>query len=468
MYRGALAADAVATVTNELLTTYGISRQVVVAGELLVDLRATDPSATSATWNNRGTLADFSRIGNPAVQLIQGVTAVALNFDHATSAWDDAYQGPEAPATLVGSDSRSIEIWAYNPSDGLQQLEETAVAWGRRGGPAGTNLSFGYGNSTIWGAVGHWDTPDMPWFPAGGSPTLGQWHHLVYTYDGGTARLYADGAPTFNESFVLNTHAGTINLGAQNGNAGFLALNEGQPGSLALANVRVHSGVLSAADILANYYAGIQLATTPPTAVADDYQLNEDGLLSEPAPGLLGNDLNPSGLPLTAVLDAGPAHGSLMLNADGSFSYEPDDNYFGPDSFTYHARSGGADSGPVTVTITVDPVYDPVVAQPDAYVVDTGTLLSPAAPGVLANDSNLDNVVRTATLGADVQHGSLTLRGDGSFDYQPLGGYVGPDSFTYYVFDGTSNSNLVTVQLTVDTPPWPTTTATPPAKISPW
>src|SRR5690606_7534017 len=122
-----------------------------------------------------------------------------------------------------------------------QQAEETAVAWGRRGGPEGSNLTFGYGNNATWGAVGHWGAPDIPWYAAGGSPTLGQWHHLVYTYDGSTVRLYSDGVQTYSETVgLLGTHAElTINIGAQNGNGGVLSLTEGQAGSLALANVRI-------------------------------------------------------------------------------------------------------------------------------------------------------------------------------------------------------------------------------------
>ena len=56
---------------------------------------------------------------------------------------------------------------------------------------------------------------------------------------------------------------------------------------------------------------------------------------------MLGNDADPDGEhALTAVLVSGPAHGTLTLNADGSFTYTPDANYSGPDSFTYRASDG--------------------------------------------------------------------------------------------------------------------------------
>ena len=53
------------------------------------------------------------------------------------------------------------------------------------------------------------------------------------------------------------------------------------------------------------------------------------------------------------MLASGPAHGSLVLNADGSFTYAPVAGYSGSDAFTYHANDGQADSNDATVQITV-------------------------------------------------------------------------------------------------------------------
>src|SRR3989475_3561737 len=63
--------------------------------------------------------------------------------------------------------------------------------------------------------------------------------------------------------------------------------------------------------------------------------------------------------PLIAILVNGPAHGTLSLNNDGSFTYTPALNYNGPDSFTYKANDGQVDSPTnATVSITVTPVND--------------------------------------------------------------------------------------------------------------
>ena len=61
------------------------------------------------------------------------------------------------------------------------------------------------------------------------------------------------------------------------------------------------------------------------------------------AAGVLGNDADPDGDPLTAVLVSGPSHGTLTLNANGSFTYTPNANFNGTDSFTYRASDGTLD-----------------------------------------------------------------------------------------------------------------------------
>jgi len=112
---------------------------------------------------------------------------------------------------------------------------------------------------------------------------------------------------------------------------------------------------------------------------------------------------------------AGPNHGTLSLNADGSFSYSPAANFNGTDSFTYKASDGQAQSGVATVTITVTPVNDaPVAANDDSYTTPEDTLLMVTAPGLLANDSDVDGDTLSAVLVTGPTHGTLTLNGDGS------------------------------------------------------
>ena len=110
----------------------------------------------------------------------------------------------------------------------------------------------------------------------------------------------------------------------------------------------------------------------PPVATDDGYALEPDSVLSVPRPGVLENDFDPDGDPLTAVLDDGPSHGSLTLSPDGSFIYTPDDGFVGVDRFTYRATDGHFESNLATVTllvgteIVVNSTADPGDGVPDA------------------------------------------------------------------------------------------------------
>ena len=231
------------------------------AGDLFVALDAADLEDDLVNWLNRAddSIGDFIGQGAPVLEDINGISAVTLNSD----ALLDAYQSPgPAPEGLAGLDpTRSIEIWAFNPAIAV---EETLVAWGRRGGPEGTNMSFNYGTHPAYGAVGQWgDGPDLGWNDGGGAPAAGAWHHLVYTYDGAdtmTTRVYADGcevAEYCNEEFqgagVINTHENLpIVIGAQMEDDG-VTLNFGLRGTLSVWRVRVHGGVLTPEQIATNY-----------------------------------------------------------------------------------------------------------------------------------------------------------------------------------------------------------------------
>jgi VCBS repeat-containing protein len=189
-------------------------------------------------------------------------------------------------------------------------------------------------------------------------------------------------------------------------------------------------------------------ANGPPAAVDDSYNTDEDATLDVAAPGILGNDTDPDGDPLSAVLKTDVSNGSLTLNPDGSFSYRPDPDFSGTDSFAYDASDGGL-VDTATVSITVDPVNDPPVAVDDSYNGSEDTALNVATPGVLVNDTDVDGDTLTAGLDTDVSNGSLTLNADGSFSYTPDPGFTGSDSFIYAVSDGVL-VDTATVTITVD------------------
>jgi len=84
----------------------------------------------------------------------------------------------------------------------------------------------------------------------------------------------------------------------------------------------------------------------------------EDTLLSESAPGLLSGDANVGDGSLVATLVADAAHGDLSISDDGAFSYMPDADFSGVDTFTFAAYDGENVSAARTATITVSPVAD--------------------------------------------------------------------------------------------------------------
>jgi|GEM_PF-4339375 len=190
-------------------------------------------------------------------------------------------------------------------------------------------------------------------------------------------------------------------------------------------------------------------SNSAPVAVADTYSVNEDQTLNETT-GVLANDTDadPSDT-LSAVLVSDVSDGTLSLQPNGTFTYTPDANFSGTDSFTYKANDGSADSNTVTVTITVNAVNDAPVAVADTYNVNEDQTLNETT-GVLDNDTDAEGDTLTAVLVSDVSDGTLSLQPNGTFTYTPDANFSGTDSFTYKANDGTADSNTVTATITVN------------------
>jgi VCBS repeat-containing protein/YD repeat-containing protein len=184
-----------------------------------------------------------------------------------------------------------------------------------------------------------------------------------------------------------------------------------------------------------------------PSASSENYSVVHDRTLTvSAASGVLHNDSDPNGIPLTAVLVTSPSHGSLTLNSDGSLSYTPNTHYTGSDSFSYYAYNGYQASSTVSDSINVTN-HAPVANEDHYYPNDGSTFTVSASSGVLANDTDADGDTLTASLVSGPSHGSLTLNSDGSFSYTPDSGFVGTDTFEYAASDGVASSNA-TVTLT--------------------
>ena len=179
---------------------------------------------------------------------------------------------------------------------------------------------------------------------------------------------------------------------------------------------------------------GLDLTNAPPVGGADVYTTAEDTTLEVSAPGVLSNDSDAEGQQLTAALVSGPAHGTLTLRVDGSFSYVPAPNYFGADSFTYTANDGVLSSGAVRVSLQVTPVNDVPLARPDTLNVPKN---GSATVDALANDTDVDGDTLTVVAFTQGRHGSVTYNAATlSFRYTPDKGFRGTDTFAYTISDG--------------------------------
>jgi VCBS repeat-containing protein len=188
---------------------------------------------------------------------------------------------------------------------------------------------------------------------------------------------------------------------------------------------------------LATVALTVSAVNDAPTVAADAYSTGEDTALTVAAPGVLGNDSDPDGDSLHAVLGSGPSHGTLALNADGSFTYTPAANFNGSDSFTYRASDGRLESNLATVTLTVSAVNDP----PTVTVAAGGT----------CGGNDHSGTVNLAVADLESQAAGLTLSiaSDNSVlvpsDNVVLGGSGNARTMTVNAVDGRSGTAILTV-----------------------
>ena len=158
--------------------------------------------------------------------------------------------------------------------------------------------------------------------------------------------------------------------------------------------------------------------------------------------------------PDTLTFSLVDAPDGASITPEGVFTWTPAEDQ-GPGEFTFTFKVCDDSAEPLcdeeTITVTVNDVNSAPLGVADFYAVEWNILLSVAAPGILANDSDSDIPLNTLTLIqlSDPQHGTLVLNSDGSFTYMPELNYQGSDSFTYKLSDGELDSEVVTVTLTI-------------------
>jgi len=164
------------------------------------------------------------------------------------------------------------------------------------------------------------------------------------------------------------------------------------------------------------------------------------------------NDTDADGTidPATIVITQDPAHGTVIVNADGTVTYVNDDPGAGTDSFQYTIKDDqGATSNAATVTVTVNLAP---VANDDAATVDQGAATT---IDVLGNDADVDGTLDTGsvTIVTPPQHGTAVVNPDGTITYTHDGTSAASDIFTYTVEDNNGIvSNPAAVSITVNFP----------------
>ncbi len=139
-----------------------------------------------------------------------------------------------------------------------------------------------------------------------------------------------------------------------------------------------------------------------PVADDDAYSTAEGQALSVDAPGVLVGDTDADGDQLSAAVETDPTHGTLVLQADGSFTYTPSGSFSGQDSFTYQASDGQAASNVATVTITVtDVTHAPVAQAQSVSATEDGSKIITLA------GTDADGDTLSFAIGTGPTHGSL-------------------------------------------------------------
>ncbi|HVW33756.1 MAG TPA: Ig-like domain-containing protein [Acidimicrobiia bacterium] len=207
-----------------------------------------------------------------------------------------------------------------------------------------------------------------------------------------------------------------------------------------------------ASDISVTTPQDTAIQVTLPASDADNCELSF--VVNQPAHGTV------TAGPAQACVPGSPNHDSTKA------TYTPAAGYTGPDSFTFKANDGTADSNAATVSVTVTAPPPPTNQPPVAQGATVTTAQNTAVTTTL-QATDPDNCGLNFTVVTPPAHGTLTPSSDpacaaGSpnhdsvvLTYTPAAGYSGPDSFTFKANDGTVDSNVATVSLTIGSPPPP-------------
>ncbi|TLM73683.1 MAG: hypothetical protein FDZ70_07535, partial [Actinobacteria bacterium] len=350
-------------------SSISLSGDTLLVGAEVADDKGTDSGASyvftrsGTTWSQQAKLSSVDTTGGDSLGkgvCVEGDTAIV------GAPYDDDR----------GSNSGSAYVFTRSGTTWSQQSKITAGD-----GAASDYFGWRVGLSSGTAVVGAWGDNNAAGTDAGAA--------YAFTSNGTTwtqeAKLTAsDGAASDNFGSAVGVSGDAIVVGAH--------VDDDLGDGSGAAYVFTRSGTawaqtrkLLAPDGAAGDDLGVSTAISGGTVIAgarwdDDlgadagsayffsstYGTREDTPISVPATaGVLVNDTDADFDSLTATLVAGPAHGSVSLAADGSFTYTPTADWNGTDAFTYRASDGVNQSTSATVTIAVTPVADAPVAPDD-------------------------------------------------------------------------------------------------------
>ncbi len=315
--------------------------------------RLNDPANISdnATPPNAGATANGS-VSQESGGALSGDSDDSLGFDP-TDGDDDYIQIPHSSAYEI--DNGTISLWFKTSTisgESLFSKDASGTAEGGHlsiyftGSGATAQLEVRLQNNTGAGTDSHFVTST-------GLSNLNddQWHNVVFTFGTGGMQLYVDGALQDTDAYT----GGMRGDGDDTPNQEPIALGASRrasgtgdtPPSGDYFNGSVDELAIIDSQLTPEQIEQLYRTATGPYIVDEEGTLNVDA-----AAGVLAND-DDGGEATTASLVSGPANAAAFnLNADGSFSYTPDPNFSGTDTFVYQASNvDGSDTATATITV---------------------------------------------------------------------------------------------------------------------
>ncbi len=201
---------------------------------------------------------------------------------------------------------------------------------------------------------------------------------------------------------------------------------------------------------MATLTINVSLNNTPPVANDDEFATDEDLTLFG---DLAQNDNDSEGAELTYTIITYPAHGMIEFETHGTFTFYPNNNYSGTDSFEYEVCDPGNLCANGSVNILINEVNDSPEATNSTIVTNEDNTLT---DDLTAQVSDFESSIFLFSLITDTQSGLLTLTTDGAFNYIPAINFNGTDSFVYEACDEgglcTEATLFITVSATNDSP----------------